>query len=246
MGMTERVETTPWNPERVEDRPQVILWGNRRLRLDRRQGTRVACARMAGFLPLRPARDHRTARNQARWLTEVGRLHLASGGSQQQLPSLYSEAFPRENVNVLFRIIKLHLPIHSVQDVPVPLRRQTFRFLQCLLVRSGPRIEHLKENRRRTSSIYSEALKKENVRENLGTSTLFPGTCSGAVASYEGEHNTGCSVFGYPFGVRLPEQLDDTPFGASKKGLCTQSLPSTLDYSANRTEKGECKWLRQH
>jgi len=60
-----------------------------------------------------------------------------------------------------------HLPIHSVQDVAVPLRRQTFRFLQCLLVRSGPRIEHLKGNRRRTSSIYSEALKKENVREIL-------------------------------------------------------------------------------
>jgi hypothetical protein len=28
-----------------------------------------------GFLPSRPAWDHRAAHNQARWLTEVGRLH---------------------------------------------------------------------------------------------------------------------------------------------------------------------------
>ncbi len=39
-----------------------------------------------GFLPSRPAWDHRAARNQARWLTEVGRLHPAHRGVDEDSP----------------------------------------------------------------------------------------------------------------------------------------------------------------
>src|SRR5207245_10631957 len=52
-----------------------------------------------GFLPSRPARDHRAARHQARWLTEVGRLHLVCGENRKELPSIYSEASKKENIN---------------------------------------------------------------------------------------------------------------------------------------------------
>src|SRR6266849_9909336 len=41
---------------------------------------------MTGCLPSRPARDHRAARNQARWLTEVGRLRLAQGDNPAKTP----------------------------------------------------------------------------------------------------------------------------------------------------------------
>ncbi len=39
-----------------------------------------------GFLPSRPAWDHRAARNQARWLTEVGRPHPAHRGVDEDSP----------------------------------------------------------------------------------------------------------------------------------------------------------------
>ena len=39
-----------------------------------------------GLLPSRPAWDHRAARNQARWLTEVGRLHAAHRGVDEDSP----------------------------------------------------------------------------------------------------------------------------------------------------------------
>ncbi len=51
---------------------------------------------MTGFLPSRPARNHRAARNQARRLTEVGRLHQAHGEDRKELPSIYSEASKKE------------------------------------------------------------------------------------------------------------------------------------------------------
>jgi len=51
---------------------------------------------MASFLPSRPARNRRAARNQARRLTEVGRLHLAHGEDRKELPSIYSEASKKE------------------------------------------------------------------------------------------------------------------------------------------------------
>ncbi len=54
---------------------------------------------MASFLPSRPAWDHRAARSQARWLTEVGRVHLAHGENRKELPSIYSEASKKENIN---------------------------------------------------------------------------------------------------------------------------------------------------
>ncbi len=38
------------------------------------------------YLPSRPARNHRAARNQAGWLTEVGRLHKAYGENPMRTP----------------------------------------------------------------------------------------------------------------------------------------------------------------
>jgi len=43
------------------------------------------------------ARDYRAARNQARWLTEVRRLHLAHREHQKALSSIYSEYRFAEN-----------------------------------------------------------------------------------------------------------------------------------------------------
>src|SRR6266702_2201924 len=51
---------------------------------------------MTGFLPSRPARNRRAARNQARRLTEVGRLHQAHGENRKERPSIYSEASKKE------------------------------------------------------------------------------------------------------------------------------------------------------
>src|SRR6266704_1315205 len=101
---------------------------------------------MARVLPSCPARDHRAARSEARRLTEVGQLHQAYGESAK-FPSLYSEAFPKENVSVFFRITKQHFTDDSVRDIAVPkVRRQTLAFLQCLVTRSGPRVGHLEGN----------------------------------------------------------------------------------------------------
>jgi len=71
------------------------------LRLDLRQGPRVACARMAGILPSRPAWDHRAARNQARRQTEVGRLHQACRGDSEESPSLTKRPSKRKNSTIV-------------------------------------------------------------------------------------------------------------------------------------------------
>ncbi len=42
---------------------------------------------MASFLPSRPAWDHRA------------RVHLAHGENRKELPSIYSEASKKENIN---------------------------------------------------------------------------------------------------------------------------------------------------
>jgi hypothetical protein len=42
----------------------------------------------AGFVPSRPTQHHRAARNQARWLTEVGRLHLTKWRNGDDFPYL--------------------------------------------------------------------------------------------------------------------------------------------------------------
>jgi hypothetical protein len=76
-------------------------------------------------------------------------------------PPIYSEAFPRENVNVLFRIIRRHVPKHSVRDfAALQVRHQTVAIPQCRVTWSGPRIEHLKG-----IEDDSEALKRENINK---------------------------------------------------------------------------------
>src|SRR5215471_21850892 len=59
--------------------------------------------------------------------------------SAKKLPLLYSEAFPRENVNVFFRITKQHLQNNPVRSVALPcVRHHILGFPQRLSARSWP------------------------------------------------------------------------------------------------------------
>src|SRR6266404_7380507 len=71
-------------------------------------------------LPSRPARDHRAARNQARWLTEVGRLHPAHGDNPERTPlyilrGLEKGKHQQENQKNLWETPLLIQPVCTIQ-----------------------------------------------------------------------------------------------------------------------------------
>src|SRR5215472_14332284 len=82
--------------------------------------------------------------------------------SAKKLPLLYSEAFPRENVNVFFRITKQHLQNHPVLNVTLPDVSTRFSdFRNACLPGLGPRIDHLNGNRRRLPPYTQRSLKRK-------------------------------------------------------------------------------------
>src|SRR6266446_1079264 len=118
---------------------ECLVFRKSRLRLDLPQGARGTCAPMARFLSLRPARNHRAARNQTGWLTEVGRLHQAPQGKSARTPLYILRGLQKGKTQRLWvqsegpRVEALHLGgLH--------FHRWHAGSPQCLLTRSTIRI----------------------------------------------------------------------------------------------------------
>ncbi len=149
------------------------------LRLDLRQGPRVACARMAGILPSRPAWDHRAARNQARRLTEVGRLHQACRGDSEESPSLTKRPSKRKNST----IVRHHGSRRHPRKRALP--REALKTLGCrqrLLSRSLDRVGQEAGDSNRLIPLSTQRPQKTKMYGKILVPVRFFGSCSGAVA----------------------------------------------------------------